>query len=196
MKRWADSTFLFISTNVEQFEGGVEQCWIPVMQALAEEGASVRVLTLMGSPVGEEIRRLGIPVDPYILDKWNLVRSKSRLRKYLRRYAPVAAHSTGIEADLMLRWATRKVAGVRVVHTVTARPQSTRRTRWVDALMRRYDELGMRSSAAVFVDSDELAREVAGAGVAADHIFVAAADEPQSANVRRQMDLYRRFLAG
>ena len=76
----------------------------------------------MHTPMAEWARSLpGIQVDPYILDKWNVIRARSRLRKYLKRYLPVAAHSTGIEADLLLRWAARKVPVVKVAHTMTDR---------------------------------------------------------------------------
>ena len=119
-------------------------------------------------PAGERARSLGIQVDPYILDKWNVIRARSRLRKYLKRYLPVAAHSTGIEADLLLRWAARKVPVVKVAHTITDSPQGTRRRRPMNALMRRFDEFGMRSQAdAVFVPDETLAAEVRSAGVRA-----------------------------
>ena len=116
------------------------------MSALAEKGARVRLLCLMHTPMADWARSLpGIQVDPYILDKWNVIRARSRLRKYLKRYLPVAAHSTGIEADLLLRWAARKVPVVKVAHTMTDSPQATRRRRPMNALMRRFDEFGMRT---------------------------------------------------
>lgn len=198
MRRWEDSTFVFISTNPEQFEGGAEEHWIPVMQALAAKGASVRFLTPMGSVAGEKARELpGIAVDPYILDKWNLVRSHTRLRKYLKRYVPVAAHSTGLEADLLLRWAARKVPETRVVHTIGHDPQGTRRRRPVDALMRRFDEVGMRSAAAVFVADRNLYTEVIHAGVSADRVIVDAVESGEpSETVRLHLETYRYFMAG
>lgn len=196
MRRWEDSTFVFISTNQQHHAGGVEERWIPVMRELAARGASVRFLALMGSPMGEWARTLGIQVDPYILDKWNVVRSRSRLRKYLKRYLPVAAHSTGLEGDLLLRWAARKVPVVCVAHTLSGEPQGTRRRRPIDALMRRFDELGMRSQAdAVFVPSEAIAREVRGAGVPEGRVVL---DEPQADEerqwVRRHVDVYREFM--
>lgn len=197
MRRWEESTFVFISTNERHHEGGVEERWLPVMRELADRGATVRFLAVMGSPMGEWARQLGITVDPYILDKWNVVRSRSRLRKYLKRYLPVVAHSTGLEGDLLLRWAARKVPVMCVAHTLSAEPQATRRRRPVDALMRRFDELGMRTQAdAVFVPDPELAAEVRAAGVDAARITV---DDPLDANtrqwVRRHVEVYQDFMA-
>jgi hypothetical protein len=197
MRRYEQSTFVFISTNAEHVPGGVEERWLPIMQALAEKGAGVRFLCLMHTPMGEWARTLpGVEVDPYILDMWNVIRAHSRLRKYLRRYVPVVAHSTGVEADLILRWAARKVPVVKVVHTLTENPQATRRRRPIDALMRRYDELGMRTQAdAVFVTSEKLAAEAVGAGVPAERVLLEPPDGATAARVKRHLDLYRGFMA-
>jgi hypothetical protein len=195
MRRWEDSTFVFISTNQTHHPDGVEERWLPVMQALAEKGAGVRFLTLMHSPMGEWARTLpGIEVDPYILDKWNVIRARSRLRKYLKRYVPVVAHSTGIEANLLLRWAARKVPVVRVAHTLTEDPQGTRRVRPIDALFRRFDEIGMSSADLVFVADEKLAEEVRGAGVQRVLLDLDGSHDT-GASVRRHLDAYRSFMA-
>lgn len=197
MRRYEQSTFVFISTNAEHAPGGVEERWLPVMQALAEKGAGVRFLCLMHTPMGEWARTLpGVEVDPYILDMWNVIRARSRLRKYLRRYVPVCAHSTGVEADLLLRWAARKVPEVKVAHTLTDSPQGTRRRRPIDKLMRRYDELGMRTQAdAVFVTSEALVAEVTQTGVPVERVVLDEPAEGSSASVKRHVDLYRGFMA-
>ena len=197
MRRYDQSTFVFISTNTVHHPDGVEERWLPVMQALAEKGASVRFLCVMHTPMGEWARTIpGIEVDPYILDMWNVIRARSRLRKYLKRYLPVCAHSTGIEGDLMLRWAARKVPVVKVAHTLTDDPQATRRRRPIDALMRRYDELGMRSEAdAVFVTSAELEHEVLGVGVPAERVQLDPLGAVDAAHVQRHLDIYRGFMA-
>lgn len=197
MRRWEDSTFIFISTNQVHHPEGVEERWLPVMRALMERGASVRFLTLMGSPMGEWARSLGIAVDPYILDEWNVIRSHTRLRKYLKRYRPVVAHSTGVEGDLMLRWAARKIPEVGVAHTLVAEQQRTRRKRPIDALMLRLDELGMKHSEAVFVDAPDVAEEVAGAGVPRERIVMQPAGPGDSAElVTVHLELYRSLMAG
>lgn len=198
MRRFEESTFVFISTNRVHRPGGVEERWLPVMESLASRGASVRFLCLMHTPMGEWARELpGIEVDPYILDMWNVIRARSRLRKYLKRYVPVAAHSTGLEADLLLRWAARKVPLVKVAHTITESPQGTRRRRPVDALFRRFDELGMRTHAdAVFVEGEALAREVRGAGVAGGSVVVDPPDaHDPSESIKRHLRVYQGFMA-
>ena len=197
MRRYEDSTFVFISTNATHEQGGVEERWLPVMQALAERGANVRFLCLMHTPMGEWARALpGVEVDPYILDRWNVVRARSRLRKYLGRYLPVVAHSTGIEADLLLRWAARKVPVVKVAHTLTESPQATRRHRPVDAFFRRFDELGMRSQAdLVFVSSEPLGAEVRAVGIAGEHVIFDRLSDPERAGVDRHLIAYQTLMA-
>jgi hypothetical protein len=164
------------------------------MSALLESGSTVRFLVPSASPAAQVAHDAGIPADQYLLDEWNVVRARSRMRKYLLRYAPVAVHSTGIEADLIVRWAARKVAGTRVVHTLTDDPQGTRRGRPMDALMRRFDEFGMRTSDAVFVTSDALGEEVTRAGVAPARVIVVPETMGETGFVRCHIELYREFL--
>lgn len=173
MRRYEESTFVFISTNAAHEPGGVEERWLEVMAELARRGATVRFLCLMHSPLEGRAREIpGVQVDPYILDKWNVIRARSRLRKYLKRYQPVVAHSTGLEADVLLRWAARKVPGVRVAHTLTDSSQATRRRRPVERLLRRLDEIGMRGVAALFVESQALREELTRQGIDESHIIL------------------------
>ncbi len=192
MRSWSDSTFIFLSTHPRHDEGGVEERWIAVMRELRARGANVRFLCLMDSPAAKQVREMGIgiEVDPYILDTWNVVRSRSRLRKYFKRYMPVAVHSTGLEADLLTRWAARKVPVVKVVHTLPVDGQATRRKRPIDALFRRFDELGMRHAAAVFVPDHDLAAEVRAAGVMDERIVMDPPDDAAEASVARHIELY------
>jgi hypothetical protein len=194
MRLWSDSTFIFISTNPRHDDGGVEDRWLAVMGELRRKGANVRFLCLMRSPAGERARAAGIEVDPYILDTWNVIRSRSRLRKYFKRYVPVAVHSTGLEADLLTRWAARKVPTVAIVHTLPVDSQATRRKRPIDALFRRFDELGMRRSAAVFVPDDEIAVEVRGAGVDAARIVIDGVNADVGESVEAHIKLYGRLM--
>lgn len=197
MRSWSESTFIFISTNPRHDPGGVEDRWFDVMRELRDKGANVRFLCLMGSPAGEQARALGVVVDPYILDTWNVIRSRSRLRKYFKRYVPVAVHSTGLEADLLTRWAARKVPVVRVVHTLADDSQATRRKRPIDAMFRRLDEWGMRAVDAVFVESLELEAELVAAGVTAEHLVLdPPARDPDAVaeSVAKHVSVYSAFL--
>lgn len=196
MRRYQDSTFVFISTNQRHEPGGVEERWLSVMRELAKRGASVRLLCYPGAPLEAGARAAGAHVDPYVLEKWNMVRSHTRLRKYLKRFSPVAAHSTGLEADLLLRWAARKIPDVRIAHTLAGEPQGTRRRRPIDALMRRFDEVGMRSSDAVFVETEEIADEVRAIGVRSERVVLDPADPGDVATaVSRHLAVYRSFMA-
>ncbi len=201
MRRWQDSTFVFVTTNSAYDPDGVEERWLPVMAELVQLGASVQLLCDAHSALAEHARSLGVVVGPYVLDRWNVIRSRSRLRKYLLRYQPVAVHSTGLEADLLTRWAARILPDVAVVTTLTPGDwQQTRRRRPVDALMRRFDEAGLSSSAAVFVTSQELVETVASAGVGRDRIVLDSVDADISAgpasSVKRHLDVYRALMAG
>lgn len=196
MTRWKDATFIFISTNARHDDEGVEALWLDVMEALSSRGATVRLLALSSSETLERASERGIAVDVYTLDAWNVIRARSRLRKYLRRYGPVAAHSTGLEADLMLRWAARKIPGLAVVHTLSTSAQGTRRRRPIEALMRRFDELGMRSAAAVFVEDEDLLVEVRSAGVPPERVLLeSTAASLRPAVVERHLRLYQDLMA-
>lgn len=201
MRSFDQSTFLFISTNTDHAPGGVEERWLAVMSELVQRGSTVHFLCFAESPLAEPARSLGVTISPYILDKWNVIRSRSRLRKYLKRYQPVCAHSTGVEADLLLRWAARKVPSVRIAATIsTPDPQRTRRRRPIDALMLRFDEAGLSREDAVFLVREELLDEVLAAKVPAEKIVLDVADgaregEGYERSVARHLDVYRGFMA-
>ena len=193
---WERSTFVFISTNTSHDKDGVEETWLAVMARLVRLGASVQFICIADSPLAPHARSLGVTVAPYILDRWNVVRSRSRLRKYLRRYDPVVAHSTGTEADLLLRWAVRPLPTVAIATTLTvAQAQATRRRRPVDRLMRRFDETAIARTDAIFVPSEDLVGEVQSAGVAVDRIVLDPPSADPTASVERHLAVYREFMA-
>jgi len=193
---WERSTFVFISTNTSHDKDGVEETWLAVMARLVRLGASVQFICVADSPLAPHARSLGVTVAPYILDRWNVVRSRSRLRKYLRRYDPVVAHSTGTEADLLLRWAVRPLPTVAIATTLTvAQAQATRRRRPVDRLMRRFDETAIARTDAIFVPSEDLVGEVQSAGVAVDRIVLDPPSADPTASVERHLAVYREFMA-
>lgn len=201
MRSFRRSTFIFISTNSEHEPGGVEERWLAVMDALVKLGSTVHFLCFAESPLAAPARSLGVTVGPYILDKWNVIRSRSRLRKYLRRYEPVCAHSTGVEADLLLRWAARKVPNVRIAATIsTPDPQHTRRRRPINALMLRFDEAGLHREDAVFLADESLLDEVRAAGVSLTSIVLDVPGteghgDELAASVTRHLEVYRMFMA-
>lgn len=197
MRRYDESTFVFISTNSEHEPGGVEERWLDVMAELARKGATVRFLCLMHSPLEVRARQIpGVGVDPYILDKWNVIRARSRLRKYLKRYQPIVAHSTGLEADLLLRWAARKVPGTEVTHTLAETSQATRRRRPIESLMRRLDEVGMRNVGATFVEAEWLRDELTALGIDASRIVLDPKLDGAGSRetVARHLEVYKEFM--
>ena len=196
MRAWSESTFVFLSANAEHLPGGVEETWLAVMAALVENGATVQFICAVGSPLAESARSLGVFVSPWVLDNWNLVRSRSRLRKFLRRYEPVCAHSTGLEADLLLRWAVRTLPDVRIASTLTeSLAQATRRRPAMETLMRHFDDAGIERTDAVFVPTQDLIGEVQVAGVAPERIVLDPPDSDPAASVKRHLDVYRAFMA-
>jgi hypothetical protein len=196
VRSWERSTFVFISTNASHEEGGVEQTWLAVMAELVHLGASVQFICIADSPLAPHARSLGVTVAPYILDRWNVVRSRSRLRKYLVRYNPVVAHSTGTEADLLLRWAVRPLPQIAIATTLTvSEAQATRRRRPLDKLMRRFDETAIVRTDAVFVPSEDLVGEVQSAGVPAERIVLDPPGADPAVSVKRHLSVYREFMA-
>jgi hypothetical protein len=199
MRLWRESTFVFVTTNTVYGPDGVEIRWLPVMSELVQLGASVQLLCDAHSPFAETARSVGVAVSPYVLDRWNVIRSRSRLRKYFVRYQPVAVHSTGLEADLLVRWAARVLPDVAVVTTLSSGAwQRTRRRRPMDALMRRFDEAGLSTSAIVFVDAQPLVDEVRATGFPAEKIVLDPPEEGASASpvasVARHLDAYATLL--
>jgi len=197
MRAWNSTTFVFVSTNASHEPGGPEDRMLAAGTELVRLGATVVLLCMRDNPVAEHARAAGIQVAPYVLDKWNVIRSRSRMRKYLKRYAPVAAHSTGLEADLLLRWAARPLERVRVVHTLSGAVHGpTRRSRPIEALFRRFDLAGVRTADAVFAETPEVAVELHDAGVPAARIFddpLATTPAALRESVDRHIDLYRDF---
>lgn len=196
MRGWSRATFLFISTATELEPGGVEERWFAVMRELVDRGAVVRLLAPLHTEVVERARELGFQVDPYMLDKWNVVRTRSRLRKYLKRYQPSVVHSTGTEADALLRWAARRVPGMRVVHTLrSVYTKGLRRT--LAIAVRRLAELNLGSARFVFAETDALVDIARAAGLPGERVMLdpPALDAPTlSASVRAHLDVYWRLI--
>jgi hypothetical protein len=196
VRAWEHSTFVFLSTNPEHEPGGVEETWLAVMAELVTLGASVQFVCVSDSPLAPAARSLGVTVAPYLLDRWNVVRSRSRLRKYLKRYEPVVAHSTGTEADLLLRWAVRPLPMIAIATTLTeSEAQATRRRSLIDSLMRRFDEAGIARTDAVFVPSDTVRDAAIAAGVPEERIVIDTPAPDPTQSVARYLNIYRGLMA-
>jgi glycosyltransferase involved in cell wall biosynthesis len=101
----------------------------------------------------------------YPLARANYIRTRSRLKKYLKRYHPVVAHSTGFEADVLLRMAaedldTPIVNSIHCAGWPARRGPGTPRT-----LRRKLDAKTIGRVDALMVDCTELGTKLAGAGI-------------------------------
>ena len=112
------SSVLFLSSRVGEEIGRTERRLLATMRAAAEQGAHVHFIGVPRGALVAAAREAGHQTAVYRLDTSNIIRTRSRLRKYLRRYAVRLAHSTGFEADVILRLASRGQP-VRVVNSLT-----------------------------------------------------------------------------
>lgn len=123
------SSVVFLSSRVGREAGRTERRLLATMRELARIGAHVHLIVQPGGALVEPARREGITTAVYRLDTANILRTRSRLRKYLKRYSVALAHSTGFEADVIVRLAA-KGQPVRVVDSLTRSvwpPQGLRR---------------------------------------------------------------------
>ncbi len=149
-RTWDQSTFVFLSSRSGESLGRIERRMLASIGALVERGATVLVICGPRSPLAEESAALGATVAPYRLEVGRYLRVASRLRKYLARYRPVCVHSTGVRADLLIRWAARELP-VAVVNSIAcgAWPRGGPLQRWLDRRT-------MRRCATVLVDCEGL----------------------------------------
>ncbi len=97
--------------------GRVERRLLRVMSALVSLGSDVHLICTPRSPLAVEAQEVGIEVAPYALDRFNYVRTRSRIVKYLDRVGPLVAHSCGYDADVLLR-AAAKDSATAVINTI------------------------------------------------------------------------------
>lgn len=171
MAAFKDSTFLFItSRSAGGTLGRVERRWLRVIKALIERGATVLVICPLRSPIEDRARALGATIAPYRMDKRNLVRTRSRLRKYLKRYRPAVAHATGFHADLVLRRAARGLP-VKVAVSLMCGKWPPHGTGSLKTRVRRSaDVRTLERVDAFFVDCTALTRDLTAAGVVPERI--------------------------
>jgi glycosyltransferase involved in cell wall biosynthesis len=180
-----DTTFLFItSRSAGDTLGRVERRWLRVMKALIERGATVLVICPLRAPLEDRARALGATIAPYRMDKRNLVRTRSRLRKYLKRYRPVVAHATGFHADLLLRRAARGLPVKVAVSLMCGKwpPQGKRPLSRL--LRRRADARSLGRVDTFFVDCTALTADLTAAGVSPERVVF----DPPSVAVGRVAD--------
>ncbi len=170
MNRQRADTYVFVSSRSGPRLGRGERRLLEVMKALIAEEASVQLICTPRSPIEQLARDMGANLAPYHLDRLNVIRTRSRLRKFLRRFDPVVAHSTGWLADYLLRWAAAplSVPVVSTVHCVNWPPHTT--TPFGTWLARRLDRSNLLRTTAIMIDCQELRQPLMAAGLPADKI--------------------------
>ena len=114
-RRFDESTFVFVMGHP-----GCEPCeddgrLLAVMRRLIVMGATVKVICQPHSPLVDQAAEIGAEVARYRLDQWNFVRTRSRVRKFIKRYDAPVAHSTGRWGNIILGLAARPLPDVAVV---------------------------------------------------------------------------------
>ncbi len=172
VRAFHDTTFLFVSSRSADTLGRVERRWLRVMEALLARRATVFLICTPKAALEEPARKLGVTIAPYRLDKFNLIRTRSRMRKYLKRYRPALAHSTGYEADILLRWAAKDLP-VRVVSSAICGSWPSRGMgalgNWV---RRRLERDSLPRVDAFFADCADLMERVVAFGLPRDRVVL------------------------
>lgn len=166
------STFVFVSSRQSPTMGRVERRMIKVMAALVERGSTVLVICAPKSRMADAATAIGVEVAPYHLDRFNFIRTRSRVRKYLQRHRPVVVHSTGLEADLIARSAARDLPTA-AVNTITCVDWPRRGTSLLARGLRRWiDGRSLAHADAIVTDCKLLGSCLVDAGVDSERIMV------------------------
>ncbi len=172
MRSLRGSTFVFLSSKAGRGLDRSERVMLKVMDRLVVEGAAVNLICAPRGPMEGPARERGVTVAPYHLDRLNVVRTVSRVRKYLKRYVPGVAHSTGHEADVLLRWAARGLP-VRVVSTAPPSARAYGGKTPLSRPVRRWLDLdSVWRADAIIVETRSAARKLTSSGVSAEKLVV------------------------
>ncbi len=179
MRELRDSAVVVVSGHAGHTLSRVERRLLPVLGALAAEGATIVLVAAAHGPLVGPARDAGVAIAPFRVDRFNKVITRNRVRTLLRRYEPVAAVSTGYHADIPLRLAARDLP-VPVICATHCGAWPVRGTGALTTWGRRRLDRRTRSRVdAWVVDCAELARLMEYAGVAPGRIHV----DPPSVDV-------------
>ena len=174
-------TYVFVSSRSGPRLARAERRLLEVMKALLGAGASVHLICTPRSPVEQLARDIGVDIAPYHLDRINVVRTRSRLRKFLQRHRPRVVHSTGWLADYLVRWAAAplSVPVVNTIHCVNWPPHGS--TPFGSWLARTLTRSNLTRANAIVIDCQELRQPLTQAGVVSERIFY----DPPSIDITR-----------
>jgi len=168
-----------VSSRTGAVMGRVERRMLRVMTALLASGAKVHLISTPRSPIEAAAQKLGVEIAPYHLDKLNYFRTRSRVRKYLSRFQPVAVHSTGLEADLIVRWAAREMRTAAINSLTCVDYPRQADSGLGKSIRRRLDTRTLAQADAMVVDCAATAAKLVAAGVDAERIVL----DPPSVDV-------------
>ncbi len=172
VRDYSSASFVFISSRIGPTLGRVERRMLRVMAELVARGSTVHLICTPRHPICAEAREIGVEVAPYHLDKLNFFRTRSRVRKYLERYQPVLVHSTGLDADMIARYAARGIRPA-AVNSLSCVAWPRRGAGPISTAIRRYRDRSTLSLADAFiVDCTCMVDRLAAAEVPRDCIVV------------------------
>jgi glycosyltransferase involved in cell wall biosynthesis len=166
IRDFADSQFVFVSSRTGKVMGRVERRLLRVMAALLGRRAGVHLICPPRTQLKEAAAAAGVEVAPYHLDRLNVARTRSRIRKYLERHRPVAIHSMGYDADMLARYAARGLSTA-AVNTVTCASWPRR-----GFIRRTFDARSLDDADAIVCDCGTLAARLMDAGVVEERILI------------------------
>ncbi|MCE5204284.1 MAG: glycosyltransferase family 4 protein [Coriobacteriales bacterium] len=187
MKSLRGQTIVFVTSGAGRKLGRVERRWLPVIEALVSQGVTVLVICALHAPFEDAARAAGATIAPYRLDKLNLVRTRSRLRKYLARYRPAIVHSTGHAADAVVLWAAEELP-VKVVVSTSCTSLPAEKPRGIGSwARRRVGRASLSRLDALLVDCRDLVDAAVNAGVPRDIVAL----DPPSVRIRHVTEAAR-----
>ncbi|MBE0477485.1 MAG: glycosyltransferase family 4 protein [Coriobacteriia bacterium] len=126
MRSLRDATIVFVNNFPGPTYGGGEVRMLALVRACLEAGMHVHVICLPDSAVEREARELGATVNRYALHAPNFLRTRSRIRKYLKRYDAAIVQGTGYLTNILVRLAGAPVRAL-VLNTGSVEPDAPRR---------------------------------------------------------------------
>ena len=133
--------------------GGAESLMVPLLSSLKERNVESRVCVLQvksGNPIGEELRKLGVPVDLLPIKNLRNPLDLFRLVKYIRQHRPDVIHTQLETSDALGTIAARllNIPSVSTLHTLE-QPSTRKRKRWRNML--RWNSLNMFANRVIAV---------------------------------------------
>lgn len=125
MRSLRDTTIVFVNNFPGETLGGHEGRLRHVLRGCVEAGMMVHVICLPGSGMAALGAEVGARVAPMALGRPNIIRTASRIRKYLKRYGADIVQGTGYLTSILARMAGGPLRTI-VVSTASNMPDAPR----------------------------------------------------------------------